>query len=327
MGRVKRSRPSEVLMLAASGIVVAAAVAVNEARSPSSTTAPGVASASALSSLPSGAPASSVVEPPADEEDRGCAIADRGLGEYVEKGSLPLGKLFVRSGAVDADGDYTLLLHLHGGQAARKLVLPENLDLEMLVVDRGVGSSAYEGTFPSRKSWDELLGRADRAVSDAVGRPAHAEAVVVSSWSAGYRGVDDVLGVAGRDPALRGVILLDSLHASYPNGRSSLEHGQLERFVDAARRAASDKTFFFHVTHSEIRPPGYASTTETASLLLSELGIEASMVNEGGRDLLPLTRVADDGQFAVRGYVGSDARAHCDQLRLLPSILAAHSLR
>ncbi len=280
----------------------------------------------ALAALPPGASPLPSAEPVPDA-DRGCAIADRGLGEYAERGPMPMGKLYVRTGAVDDTGAYTLLLHLHGGEAARKLVLPSNFDLELVTIDRGVGSSAYEGTFPSRRSLDDLVGAADRLVSEAVGRSARARALVVSSWSAGYRGVEDVLAVAGEDPELTGIILLDSLHASYPPGKTSLEHGQLERFVDAARRATRDPSFFMQITHSEIRPPGYASTTETASLLLSELGLEAAPIKEGGRDLLPLTRMADEGRFAVRGYVGDDARAHCDQLRLLPSILEAHLSR
>ncbi len=226
-----------------------------------------------------------------------------------------------------ADGDYELLLHFHGGEAARKLLLPEELRLVIAVVDRGVGSSAYQGTFASRRSWDELIGNIDRLVSDASGHPAHTRRIVVSSWSAGYKAVEEVLNVAQNDPAIEGIVLLDSLHASYPEGKSQLEHGQLAQFVGAARHAAHDPAFFFNVTHSEIKPPGYASTTETSSLLLSELGITAETVREGGRDVLPLTRVAEEGRFTVRGYAGNDARAHCDQLRLLPSILEAHGLR
>ena len=240
---------------------------------------------------------------------------------------MPMGHLFVRTSAIAPDGDYRLLLHLHGGEATRKIVLPEQLGLIVAVIDRGVGSSAYQGTFASRRAWDEFIGTVDRIVGEAAGHPAHTQHVVVSSWSAGYKGVEDVLTFAGKDPALSGIVLLDSLHASYPEGKTQLEHGQLALFVEAARHASRDASFFLHVTHSEIKPPGYASTTETASLLLAELGVASEIVREGGRDVLPLTRVAEEGHFVVRGYAGNDARAHCDQLRLLPSILEAHGLR
>lgn len=311
-------------MLGVSAVLVVVAVAAHEAHDPAER--PVSAPSAPSLELPSGASSNSA-SPPEPLPDRGCAIADRGNGSYVEGGPVPVGKLWVRKGAVGPLGEYTLLLHLHGGDAVRKLVLADDPNLELLVVDRGVGSSAYEGTFPTRRSLDDLVAEVDASVSRIAERPARARALVVSSWSAGYRGVEELLGVAGDDPLLSGVILLDSLHASYPTGKTSLEHGQLERFVAAARRATRDPSFFLHLTHTEIRPPGYASTTETASLLLAELGVESKRVSEGGDDLLPLRRVAESGRFTVRGYAGDDARAHCDELRLLPSIVATHIAR
>ena len=309
------------MVVVASILLVGGGVLVREVRSSHAGAPPAADSASAtpLGDLPSGASAALLVAPPIDN---GCDIPDRGMGDYVEKHGLPLGaRLFVRNAAVDAEGDYALLVHFHGGEAAKKLLLPQNRNLIIAVLDRGNGSSAYEPTFSSRKAWDDFLGVGDRLVTEQIGRPAHASRIYVSSWSAGYKAVEDVLRVAGDDTSLRGLVLLDSLHASYLEGKPKLEHGQLETFVAAARRATTDASFFFTMVHSEIKPAGYASTTETAAYVLSELGLEADVVREGGRDQLPQTSVAHQGRLSVRGYTGNDPSAHCAQLSLLPAIL------
>jgi hypothetical protein len=306
-------------------VAIGAGALVRETRLPGAeliapTAAPTASSALVLpagATLPTAAP-----DPP--QTHVGCDIEDRGMGDYVEVPSAtPFpAKVYVPSGA-DA-GAYTLLVHIHGGDAARKILAPEKLGMVLATIDRGNGSRAYEGLFPDKRAWDDFIGGVDAHVSQARGGQAHASRIFVTSWSAGYKAVEGALGES-LDRDWGGLVLLDSLHAGYPPGAKALRHGQLDVFVRTAKRASTSTDFFFEMTHTEIVPPGYASTTETADLVLKEVGMTAQQVTEGGRDSLPLASIASKGRFEVRGYHGSDAAAHCDQLRLLPEILRRES--
>jgi len=115
-------------------------------------------------------------------------------------------------------------------------------------------------------------------------------------------------------------VLLDSLHASYKRTDGSLETEGLEPFVELARRAQRSEILLF-ITHSEIKPPGYASTSETASYLLQQLGAQRRYAG-----MSPLAGVEqktgyDEGGLHVRGYTGASREAHCAELEMLLPVL------
>jgi hypothetical protein len=282
---------------------------------------PSASAASALQDLPEGAPAPSWEAPPtpSDAPLSGCAIPDKGMGPFVEVPSASpfLAKVFVPKDRVGQGDAYHVLLHFHGGEPVRKLMAVEDFDYVLATIDRGNGSSAYLGSVKDRRAWDDLLAGIDEHVTRAMGRDMKADEVIVSSWSAGYKAVEELLRLAPPDPLLHGLVLLDSLHASHPIGK-----GQLDGFIRAGKRAASGtEPFFFAMMHSAIVPEGYASTTETANYVITRTGLHRQDVVDGGQDRLPLRSLAQKGKFEVRGYAGDDKAAHCDQLRLLPIIL------
>lgn len=303
------------------GALVALAAVVRPFVSAGASAAPPSASAaSGLSDLPEGAPAPTWNdEPPAtDAPLSGCAIPDKGMGPYVEvpSGSPFLAKVFVPKERIGQSDAYHLLIHFHGGEPVRKLMSVDDLDYVVATIDRGNGSSAYLGSVKDRKAWDELVAGIDEHVSRAMGRNMKSDDVIVSSWSAGYKAVEELLRLAPQPPEVHGLVLLDSLHASKPIGK-----GQLDGFIRAGKRATNDSAFFFAMVHSAIIPEGYASTTDTANYVLTRVGAHRQEVTDGGQDLLPLRTVAQKGRFEVRGYAGNDKAAHCDQLRLLSIIL------
>ena len=317
----RRGRSHEGLILLASALVVIVGAAASQR---ATTSAPAASAATGLGMpppLPSGAPMRAFEELPTDDERAaGCHFAERGFGDYSAWRKLPLGRALVPEGrAVAGDGTFRLLVHFHGAEPVRKELAPEGMDLVIAAVDAGAGSRAYERALAAPDSFDRLGASVEAEVAAASHVPsAHARAVVVSSWSAGYGAVTQILA---RGTKLAGVVLLDSLYAGYTTGRS-LKRGQLATFIEAARAARGGGAAFY-LTHTAIATPGYASTAEVASFLLTELGASAATTidSAGTGERFPLTRVFEDGRLAIRGYAGNDRDAHCAQLHLLPSVL------
>ncbi len=242
------------------------------------------------------------------------------MGDYVAAPSEG-GRLFVRPGAVQDDGAYRLLVHFHGGEAVRRLLAPLAWDFNIFVVDAGNGSAVYRSRIPTRAAFDALVGAVDRSVAAHVGREAKASSVIVSSFSAGYGAVAPVAAQRVGANAIEGIILLDSLHASYaPNSREP-DAASLRPFVDAARAAKDGDRFFMAATHTAIVPPDYASTTECCAALGEALGLKEEPVGWAGEVPIPLTGRLRAGNLVVNGYGGGDQAAHCNQLRLLPGLL------
>lgn len=254
--------------------------------------------------------------PPVDPEvdEVGCAIGDRGMGDYGEPVALSKGSIIVPKGL---SGSYDLVLHLHGGGAAQRVVAPANLGVVLATVDAGVGSRAYAGTFAEPDVLTTLLQEVGRATA-----PARLRHLVISSWSAGYGGVRQILRQA--PASVDALVLLDSVHASY-DGQGEVDPAGLAPFLRFAKRArVGDATMV--LTHSEIRPPGYASTSEVADHLLGEVAGQrryAGMVPFYGVELK--TTYDEDG-FHVRGFTGAGKDAHCAHVRMLPDLLRTEVL-
>jgi hypothetical protein len=92
-------------------------------------------------------------------------------------------------------------------------------------------------------------------------------------------------------------------------------------FADFARAAVRGEKRFL-VTHSEIFPGTYASTTETADWLLHALDLRRTPVLRWGpRGMQQLSEVSA-GYFEILGFAGNSAPDHVDHLHALPELLA-----
>jgi hypothetical protein len=259
---------------------------------------------------------------PEEEEDAPdqaptCGIPERGFGPYGKWQTLPLGRMLVPSPAPQES--YDLLLHFHGGEAVRRVVAPARLDevssvpLVIAAVDAGIGSQAYVEAFAGAQPLEELLGTVGAALA-----PARLRYLIVSSWSAGYGAVREILKEHPTTP--NAVVLLDSVHTAYKGDGKSLVTEALAPFLSYAQRARAEEAVMV-LTHSEIRPPGYASTSEVASYFVEKLG--------GRREYAGLAPAAgvefktrfDDGLLHIRGYSGTSKESHCAHLSLLADIL------
>jgi hypothetical protein len=309
-------------VLALSGVVlvVAAGANLSTSRAPQ---APAVVGTEKAPILPPPLPSGAAEGAPAwlyEDAALGCHFADRGFGDYEAWRKLPLGRALVpRALGVSADGGFDLLIHFHGADAIRKQLAVEPPNLVVAGVDVGLMSGAYTKALADRAVWPALVASIEREVAKAIDRPsAHVRHLALSSWSAGYGAVAQIL--LQKPAKIDALILLDSLHASYGGGTSRLAPGQLAPFVEAARDASRGGPLFY-MTHTQIQTDGYASTSETAAFLLGELKVNPIDVTPDSESPIPLRRLLEQGRLFVRGYAGATKEDHCAQLRLLPPIL------
>ena len=98
----------------------------------------------------------------------------------------------------------------------------------------------------------------------------------------------------------------------------------IARFARAAMRG--EKRFV--ITHSEIFPGTFASTTETTDYLISALGLRRTPVLKWGpRGMQQLSEVKS-GRFDILGFAGNTGPDHIDHFQGLPEFLRmARSLR
>lgn len=194
------------------------------------------------------------------------------------------------------------------------------------VVNLGAGSGIYDRTFADPAVFDSLLASVGREMSAAVGHPARVDRVTLVGFSAGHGAVRAILRDSAHFARVSAVLLLDGMHTSYvPEGAVLAKGGAIDttnlvafaRFARAAIRG--EKRFL--VTHSEIFPGTFASTTETADWLIQSLGLRRTPVLKWGpRGMQQLSEVRA-GRFEVMGFAGNAAPDHIDQLHAMPELL------
>jgi hypothetical protein len=189
-------------------------------------------------------------------------------------------------------------------------------------IDLGNSSGPYERAFEDPQAFTRLLAGITRGLVQESGDPrAHIRHLALSSWSAGYGAVKRILARHGS--GVDAVVLLDSLHSGYEPrkaGGASPVHRVAGAPIApvgefAARAAAGD--VIFYMSHSQIIPPGYASTSEVADYIIDEVGgVRSPMqgVNPLGAELVS---GFDRRGMHVRGYMGGDKPAHCAHAELL----------
>jgi hypothetical protein len=188
-------------------------------------------------------------------------------------------------------------------------------------------SAAYAAPFRDPATFPALLDEARRTLEHELAGSWRFGAIVVSSFSAGYGAVRELLRQPDSEACLTDLVLVDSLYAGYveQDGRRIPDPSQIEPFARFARRAAKGDVGFF-LTHTQLVPDGYASTRETADALLKACNLPRQLAS--GRDAsgLELESTATQGRFVVRSYQGTTAQDHMDHLRRLAAVLQRTSL-
>jgi hypothetical protein len=204
-----------------------------------------------------------------------------------------------------------LVIHFHGGawlplQAAEATGKP----VVIACVNLGAGSRRYSMPFEDPAAFTRLRERIAAEVPSI-------QRVYLTGFSAGYGAIREIL--KQRPDEIDGVLLLDGLHASYiPEARPVADGGavdtaSLEPFLRYAGRATRGEKRFV-ITHSEIFPGTFASTTETADHLIETLRLRRTPVVEWGPLGMQHLSEVESGRFVVLGFAGNTAPDHIDHL-------------
>ena len=168
----------------------------------------------------------------------------------------------------------------------------------VLSVNLGSGSDVYREPFVDVARFVKLIEEAEWAAQ------LRFRTVVLSSFSAGYGAIREILREKANWPRITSVILADSLYAGY--GRELDDLSPFLEYLQAGKRLV--------MTHSELYPGTYAATFETADWLLAKTGAKRKAVLKWGPvGMQQLSEASRDG-FVVLGFAGNTADDHIDHL-------------
>ena len=99
-------------------------------------------------------------------------------------------------------------------------------------------------------------------------------------------------------------------------GFNVYDESQLEVFLKLAREASrSSSRKQFLITHSEIFPGTFVSTTEATDYLLEQLGLSRTPVLQWGPLGMQQLSTAGEGHFRILGFAGNSVRDHVDHFQ------------
>lgn len=235
---------------------------------------------------------------------------------------LSLGTLFVPE-KLKGKHHINLLLFFHGGDWLPEFAAAKQRNLAVITVQAGAGSSTYEKLFADPATLPKLLAEAQSVA----GVPF--TEIDLGGWSAGCGALRQLLSDPPSYARIHRVLCIDGVHAGYIPGANKgapapadpqLEPANLQSWLRFGTDAIAGKKRLI-LTHSEIFPGTYASTTETADALLHQWGLTPHPVVRWGPMGTQMLSETKSGGLLVIGFAGNAAPDHVDQLQSLPDYL------
>lgn len=232
--------------------------------------------------------------------------------------TLSLGTLFVPA-KLKLKQEIPLLFFFHGGDWLPQTAA-EKRKLAVVSIQIGSGSGVYVRAFNEPGRFLKLVAEVEAKLGVRVGR------ITLAGWSAGCGAIRQILRDAASYDRVSNILAIDGIHTGYLE-RRELEREHLEIYAKFGRDAIARKKQLL-VTHSEIFPGTFASTTETADWLIDALKLKAKAILKWGPMRTQQLSEARSGRFELRGYAGNSAPDHVDQLHSLADYLKwFHPLR
>ncbi|QJR35779.1 hypothetical protein [Gemmatimonas groenlandica] len=290
---------------------------------------PPSASAQGVPVAPPPAPAPQQASPMVESTRLHERLTPRALGGTTRSFTGPAGKpveIWIPDRVRSRDA-FDVVVHFHGAAwLPEQAVAALESRTVAVVLNLGAGSGIYDRSFADPAAFDTLLATVTREVAAVTDRPSRVGRVTLVGFSAGHGAVRAILREPRHLARVDAVLLLDGMHTSYvPAGQVLAAGGMLDPLnlvsLTAFARAAAYGDKRMLITHSEIFPGTYASTTETADwTLLSMALVRKPVLKWGPRGMQQLSEV-HARNFRVLGFAGTTAPDHIDQLHAMPELL------
>ena len=233
--------------------------------------------------------------------------------------SQPQWKLFIPdSYSPRAGGKVDLLVHFHGvPQTVWNNVEQAQLNAVVVTANYNGLSSAYRVPFSDPALFQSLLDDAlvKLKTQTDFGTTTNWDQLGVSSFSAGYGAVREIIKSPGYRNAIDGLLAADSLYASTASDGTPVDSQMVDYKAFADLAAAEEKTFIF--SHTKVLTHTYENTAETGDELLAHLSLAPTSINETGLGPLTFYRKASKGNFALWGSPGATGDDHLNHLRYM----------
>ena len=211
-----------------------------------------------------------------------------------------------------------LTIHFHGATwYAIQEHLRRKIDGPIIAFSNGEGSSVYKKPFLDQSRFRRWVSLVESRLHTKI------DQVNISSFSAGYGAVREIL----RNPAnlrlIHRIVLGDSMYAGFepifPGARSQRPAiADFDVWIPFARLACEGKKEFI-LTHSLVATP-YAASYICARWLSRCVGVPTVVCDGVTSGVYPLLTRSDRGSFHIWGYGGTDGAAHIVHARHLADV-------
>jgi hypothetical protein len=234
-------------------------------------------------------------------------------------------KIFIPNNYYQRGNVADLLVHFHGDpQTYWNNAKYANLNTIIVTVNYSGQSSAYSTPFSNTSNptlFQSLMNEALTKVRLETFIPdtLQWDKVGVSSFSAGYGAVREILKSATYRNEIDALLAADSLYATTAGDGTPLDSQMVDYKTFATAAKNGTKTFLY--SHSQVLTYTYENTKECGDELMQHLGISATAINSNGLGTLNFNRYAQSGNFRLWGATGADGDSHLEHLRYIGEFL------
>ncbi len=218
---------------------------------------------------------------------------------------------------------FDLLIQFHGAAYVTEFAASKyHGHLIGATLSVGSGSKIYNDAFLDTTKFLLLLDTILEQSKARLGHHVRIGHVILSGFSAGYGAIRRIISTESNYAHVDAVLLLDGFHTAYiPDRKVLAEGGKIDStgllpYVKLAKDASSPRSRKrFLITHSEIFPGTFVSTTESTDYLLGQLSMKRTPVLRWGPLGMQELSDARKNHLEIQGFAGNTARDHIDHLQ------------